>query len=179
MVKRATGIVLFISFCSTIFFGCQPRIPADALILSPESMEQRQIQTRKFDTNDEAKVLSACAALLQDTGFNLDKSETKLGLIVASKERSAVSAGQVATSVLLAFLGVYMPVDRNQKFRVSVVTYPAGESGNNIAVRVTFQRIIWDDRGAITRREGLNDPKIYQEFFEKLSKSLFLEANAL
>src|SRR5512136_2281780 len=115
MGKRVTGIVVLLSFCPVVFWGCQPRIPADALILSPESLEQRQIQTRKFDTNDEAKVLSACAALLQDTGFNLDRSETRLGLIVASKERSAVSAGQIAASVLLAFLGVYMPTDRNQK----------------------------------------------------------------
>jgi len=149
------------------------------LILTPESLEQRQVQTRRFDTNDEAKVLSACAGLLQDTGFNLDKSETKLGLIVASKERSALNAGQIVASVLLACLGVYMPLDRNQKMRASIVTYPAGESGKQIAVRVTFQRIVWDDRGNITKREGLTDPKIYQEFFEKLSKSLFLEANSI
>ncbi len=179
MTKRIIASVLLILFCTAILSGCQPRIPADALILTPESLEQRQVQTRRFDTNDEAKVLSACAGLLQDTGFNLDKSETKLGLIVASKDRSAVNAGQIVTSVLLAFLGVYMPTDQNQKMRASIVTYPAGESGKQIAVRVTFQRIVWNDRGIITTREGLTDPKIYQEFFEKLSKSLFLEANAL
>ena len=100
-------------------------------------------------------------------------------MIVASKERSAVNAGQVVTSILLACLGVYMPTDRNQKMRASIVTYPAGESGKAIAVRVTFQRIVWNERGIITKREGLTDPKIYQEFFEKLSKSLFLEANSL
>ena len=36
-----------------------------------------------------------------------------------------------------------------------------------------------DNQGQVTRREGLNDPKIYQEFFDKLSKSLFLEANEI
>ncbi len=179
MTKRIIASLLLIPFCTATLSGCQPKIPPDALILAPETLEQRQVQTRRFDTNDEAKILSACAGLLQDTGFNLDKSETKLGLIVASKERSAVSAGQIVTSILLAFLGVYMPTDRNQKMRASIVTYPAGESGKQIAVRVTFQRIVWDDRGTITKREGLTDPKIYQEFFEKLSKSLFLEANAI
>ncbi len=179
MAKRIMATAILIFFCSAILSGCQPKIPPDALILRPESLEQRQVQTRRFDTNDEAKVLSACAGLLQDTGFNLDKSETKLGLIVASKERSATSAGQIVTSVLLAFFGVYMPRDRNQKMRASIVTYPAGESGKQIGVRVTFQRIVWDDRGIITKREGLTDPKIYQEFFDKLSKSLFLEANSI
>ncbi len=179
MTKRIIASLLLIPFCTATLSGCQQRIPADALVLSPQTLEQRQIQTRRFDTNDEAKVLSACAGLLQDTGFNLDKSETKLGLIVASKDRSAVSAGQIVTSVLLAFLGVYMPTDQNQKMRASIVTYPEGESGKQIAVRVTFQRTVWDDRGIITKREGLTDPKIYQEFFEMLSKSLFLEVNAL
>lgn len=179
MARRILATVLLFFFCSAMLPGCQPRMPSDALILTPQSLEQRQIQTRRFDTNDEAKVLSACAGLLQDTGFNLDKSETKLGLIVASKDRSAVNAGQIVTTVLLAFLGVYMPMDRNQKMRASIVTYPAGGSGKQIAVRVTFQRIVWDDRGIVTKREGLTDPKIYQEFFEKLSKSLFLEANSL
>ncbi len=180
MSKKVIASLLLIPFCTAALTGCQQRIPADALILSPQTLEQRQIQTRRFDTNDEAKVLSACAGLLQDTGFNLDKSETKLGLIVASKERSAVSAGQIATSVILALLvGVYMPTDRNQTMRASIVTSPAGESGKQIAVRVTFQRIVRDENGKITKRESLVDPTMYQEFFEKLSKALFLEANAL
>jgi len=147
-------------------------------MLDSESLKQRQMQTRVFQTDDEAKVLAACAALLQDTGFNIDESETKLGVIVGSKDRSAVSAGQVVASIFVALLtGAAMPVDKNQKMRACVVSKPIGEEKKTIAVRVTFQRIVWDTQGKITKRECLTDPKIYQEFFEKLSKSLFLEAN--
>ncbi len=69
--------------------GCQQKIPKEALQLTQESLAQRQAQTRRFDTSDETMLLSASAAVLQDLGFNLDESETKLGLVVASKDRDA------------------------------------------------------------------------------------------
>ena len=147
-------------------------------MLDSESLKQRQLQTRVFQTDNEAKVLVACSALLQDLGFNIDESESKLGVIVGSKDRSAVSTGQVIGSIFVALLtGVPMPVDKNQKMRACVVTKPTGEEKKATAVRVTFQRIVWNTQGQITKRECLTDPKIYQEFFEKLSKSLFLEAH--
>lgn len=173
---------MFISlFFVLILFmvGCQT-IPKDALSLSPESLAQRQIQTRKYETKDEARILAACAALLQDMGFNIDESETKLGLISSSKMRTAVNAGQQVAAGLVALLGGgYMPTDKEQKMRVSVVTRPAGKHGEYIAVRVTFQRIVWNDQGQVTKSESLGDPEIYQEFFDKLSKAIFLEAHTI
>ena len=158
--------------------GCATKIPKDALILTPETLAARQIQTRKYETNDEAKILSACILQLQDLGFNLDESETKLGVIVTSKERSAVDAGQVVLMVAVAALGGgKMSIDKVQKFRACVVTRPVGE--NSIIVRVTFQRIVWNDKGGISVLEGLMDPIQYQEFFSKLSKSIFLEAHEI
>jgi hypothetical protein len=167
-------------FISILFMtGCQT-IPKDALSLNPESLAQRQMQTRKYETKDEAKILSACACLLQDMGFNLDESETKLGVITASKMRSAVNAGQQVAAVFIAILGGgYTPTDKEQKMRASVVTRPVGEHGDYVAVRVTFQRIIWNTQGQVTKSESLTDPKIYQEFFDKLSKSIFLEAQGI
>jgi hypothetical protein len=67
------------------------------------------------------------------------------------------------------------PHDSHQNLRVSVVTRLSGEK--SVVVRATFQRVVWNTRGQITRREALNDPEIYQEFFEKLSTSLVLEAS--
>ncbi len=163
-----------------VLAGCQPAIPKEALQLSPESLAERQIQMRRFDTANEKKVLAASAAVLQDLGFQLDESETDLGLVVGSKIRSAVNAGQIVGAVVLAALtGAIIPTDRQQKMRASLVTCPVGEDGGSIAVRVTFQRIVWNDKGQVSKLEGLKDPEIYQEFFAKLSKSLFLEANEL
>jgi hypothetical protein len=46
-------------------------------------------------------------------------------------------------------------------------------------VRVTFQRIVWDDRGKISKVEKLGDPVLYQTFFDKLGKAVFLEAEKI
>ncbi len=176
-MKKTLGLLLI---CISLLVGCQPTIPKDALTLSTESLAERQLETRKYETNDEAKILAACAALLQDMGFNLDESETKLGLITSSKMRSAVSGGEVFAAILVAALGGgSMPIDKQQKMRACVVTRHCGENGNNIAVRVTFQRVVWNTQGQVTKSESLTDPSIYKEFFSKLSKSIFLEGQEI
>lgn len=159
--------------------GCQPHIPQEALQLNEQSLKLRQLQTRVFDTADETKVLSACAALLQDTGFNIDESETHLGVLVGSKDRSAYNARQIVGAIVLALVGVPAPIDKNQKMRACIVTRPAGEKHERVAVRVTFQRIVWNTQGLISKREGLTEETMYTEFFDKLSKALFLEAHEL
>ncbi len=162
-----------------IFQGCGG-IPKDALSMNKATLEDRQLQTRLFDTSDEEKILSASAGVLQDLGFNLDESETDLGLIVASKDRDATEAGQVILASLLAVMsGTQAIYDTKQKIRISLVSCPAGESGERISVRVTFQRIVWNNYGQISRLERLNDPEMSQGFFDKLSKAVFLEAHGI
>ncbi len=163
-----------------LFAGCAPQIPKEALTLSPQTIEFRQIQTRYFDTNDEKLILSSCSSVLQDLGFNLDESETDLGVLVASKQRDATSVGQIVGSIFMALLtGVPTPVDDEQTIRVCLVTCPCGENFERISVRVTFQRIVINTQGQVSRREGVVDAKIYQEFFNKLSQSVFLEAHEI
>jgi hypothetical protein len=158
--------------------GCAVTIPKEALILTPETLAARQIQTRKYETNDEAKILSACIEHLQDLGFILAESETKLGVIVATKSRTAVEAGQVVAALIVGvIIGAPVPWEKDQQFTACVVTRPVGE--NSIIVRVTFQRIVWNTNNMVTKREALMDPIQYQEFFSKLSKSIFLEAHEI
>ena len=95
-IKTKTLITFFVFF---LLSGCQS-IPKEALILSPTTLQERDQQSRYFDTQDEETILSASAGVLQDLGFTLDESETRLGFIVASKERDATNAGQVAVARL-------------------------------------------------------------------------------
>ena len=174
------GLCLFLAF---LFLSCAPKIPKEALQLSPESLKNRQIQTRRFDT-DETTLLSASAAVLQDLGFTIDESETDLGVIACSKTRDATHAGQIVGAVVVAILtGVATPVDSEQLIRASLVTYPitiSDEKSNcKTAVRVTFQRIVTTTNNQVSRRECINEPEIYQEFFDKLSQSVFLEAHEI
>ena len=160
--------------------GCQPAIPKEALVFDPQSLEMRQLQTRYFDTKNEQEVLMSSAGLLQDLGFNIDESETSLGFILGTKDRDATDAGQIAGAVVMAALfGVYMSTDDHQIMRACIVTHPLGQAKEKIAVRVTFQRIVWNTQGQISKKEGIVIPEIYQEFFSKLSKAVFLEANQI
>lgn len=158
--------------------ACATSIPQEALELRKESLQLRQLQTRRFDTSNEKALLSASAAVLQDLGFNIDESETHLGVIVGSKDRSARDGGQIAGAVAMAVLfGANMPIDDKQKIRASIVTRPIGKKSTN--VRVTFQRIVWNNQGQVSKTESVEDEEIYRQFFDKLSKSIFLNANQI
>ncbi len=158
--------------------ACNQTIPKEALQLTNESFQLRQLQTRSFDTSNEKKLLTSGAGVLQDLGYNIDESETSLGVIVGSKDRDATEAGQVAAAIFVAALGGgSMPIDKNQKIRASLITHPAGK--NTTKLRVTFQRIVWNTQGQVSKTQSIEDPEIYQEFFSKLSKAVFLEANEI
>jgi hypothetical protein len=158
--------------------ACAQRIPESALEMRPDTLKLRQLQTRRFDTTDEIKLLKAGAGVLQDLGFNIDESETKLGVIVGSKDRDATEAGQIAGAVIVAILfGVVPPTDKEQKIRASLITKPINDQ--SIAVRITFQRIVWNNQGKVSRTESVEDTAIYQEFFDKFSKAVFLSANEI
>src|ERR1041384_2265798 len=72
---------------------------------------------------------------------------------------------------------VIMPVDRKQKVRVSLTTKRSDLNENDMIVRISFQRIVWNTNEKVTKTELLTDGKLYQEFFEKLSKAVFLDAH--
>ena len=153
--------------------GCINERAKAALTIQPEALELRRLQTRRFETQDEKELLSASLAVLQDLGFELDEAQSELGLIVASKNRDAGSTGQILGAIIIGAAGdTEVTYDVEQKIRASVVTKPIGRAGTN--VRVTFQRTVWNNRGAISANESIEDPQLYQEFFYKLSKSVFL-----
>jgi len=152
----------------------------DVLKLEPESMAQRQLQTRKYSTDAQDKIMTACINVLQDSGFNIDNTEAKLGLVLGSKAREAMESGQVAGALVVAVIfGVSVPIDKNQKMFASIVISPAASEKKATLVRITFSRLVWNTRNAVSKAERLEQPEIYQTFFEKLSKSLFLEAQSV
>lgn len=157
--------------------GCASTLPPEALAMRPQTLQLRQLQSRRFETEDEKRILAAVVALLQDLEFNLEETSSDLGLVVASKERSAVETGQVVGAVLLAILtGKSTATDKNQRFRASVVSHPT-QDRKSVWVRVTFQRTVWDNNGRISKNEALELPEFFKIFFERLSKAVFLEAN--
>lgn len=189
-IHQASKFFLILIFCSCSVFagpfgGSSDELldemeAADVLKLTAESMSLRQMQTRKYDTNDQNKIIQAAVGLLQDDGFTISEVEADLGILTASKMRDAVESGQVAGAVVLAVLfGVVIPVDKEQMMNASIVVSEAPSNPNASIVRVTFSRLVWNTENALSKAERLEEPEMYQVFFSRLSKSLFLTEQQL
>ncbi len=160
--------------------GCQSTPPERALQLPAASLDIRQMQTRRFAEINETQLLAASAGVLQDLGFNLDESEVELGLIVASKRKTAIDHGlHQFTKLLEIFADIEFPVDKEQRIRASLVSWPVPGADDEYFVRITFQRVVWNTQNDVSKQQTLADPIIYQEFFDRLSKSVFLEAQSI
>jgi len=179
--------------------GCvRPTPPEEFFQLTPQSVADRAIQTRMFETADATELLSASAAVLQDLGFEVEEGVRELGFLRAAKERSAREYGQDITRVVVWILTiplimgnslpVLIPVDLHQKIAATLVARPINPDATRYEVRITFYRVVWKGEGLAGRdaippggqwMEMIREPKIYQQFFAKLSKAVFLEAFTL
>ena len=175
MVRQLAFVLVALASC-TLFGGCAT---SEAMLtLKPDSLQLRQQQTKRFDTGDEGSILTACAALLQDLGFKIDETEPAIGLLSGSKRRSAKDVKEIVVKVVVGVLlgGQNIPYSDEQIMRALVVTKRAG-SDKSHSVRVTFQRTVFNSDKRLSKMEDLQEPEMYQMFFEKLSKALFLEAH--
>jgi len=171
--------------------GCSS-VPDNALRLAAQSDQKRELQTRHFAGVKESTLLAATAGVLQDLGFNLDESESKLGVVSASRKltsRRPLNGGEiakdlawgllwlplgVATTAVDAAKGVKEP----QLVRVSLVTQSdPTPAATGSSIRVTAHRIVYSDerQTKIKSVEPLDDALFYQEFFTRLGRSVFLE----
>ena len=168
-----------------VLAGCMGGDPRANFELTPEHLQDREMRTRMYVGISEVDMLSACAGVLQDLGFSIDESETSLGLIVGSKDADATDVGQEAWWLVKALLtygitAITDETDDYQRFRASVVVRPASTANaENHYVSVTFQRTVWDTDDRVSRRETLEVPEIHQDFFDRLSQSVFLEGQGI
>ena len=201
------GVVACFALLALLPAGCSPYEwrhenqweSRDQIWLSEASqVKVRAAQSRLFDTKNEAELLSASAAVLQDLGFQIEESVREVGFLRATKERSAREYGQDITRFFVFILStglvfvhqppIVMPVDLHQKIAAALVTRPANLEATRQEVRVVFYRVVWKGEGSAgqqgvppgeQRMEMLRDPVMYQTFFAKLSKAVFLEPFAL
>jgi hypothetical protein len=195
--RFAFGAALALALALTT--GCAHTPPDEFFQLKPESAAHRAAQTREFETRDEDELLSASAAVLQDLGFQVGESVRDLGFLRAAKERSAREYGQETWRWVLLILSVaasaggsnaitLLPVDLHQQVNASLIVRPLNEKGDRQEVRVLFYRLVWKSDGQSgntyiapgeQKMEMIRDPRIYQLFFARLSKAVFLEAHKI
>lgn len=166
--------------------GCAG-VPDDAFRLPETALETRAMQTRDFEDVSEAEILSASASVLQDLGYAIDEVEKELGVLSASKRADATNEAEVvgkialdAVTCLMTLLFAcdnenYLTADAEQDIRLTLVVQPDRHSDTRHSVRVTMQRVVWDRDGRISEQATVSQPEVYQAFFDKLSKSVFIE----
>jgi hypothetical protein len=148
-----------------------------------QAAKLRAIETRRFDTRDNLRLISTGTQTMQDLGFIISESSLEGGLVTGAKQRDATEtgqvAGQIALTVLLAALGSYhVPVwDDNQTIEATIVTYTA-DGADASDVRVSFDRVVVDTQGQ-RRAEFIGDETIYRQFFERFATALALEGRPL
>jgi hypothetical protein len=183
--KGAKGLAV-----STMAFVCGcASIPDEAYRLPPSTLEARAMQTFTFEGIDEAEIMGATVALIQDMEYNLDEVERPLGVLTASKTIDADSVGQKAGLlaldvglIILAVLSGSSPggsalagADDEIELELTFVIIPSLEREHAYSARLTLQRTLIDKSERIKERGVIEEPKVYQEIFDKLSKSVFLE----
>ena len=184
-----TGIYLI---SLVLLSGCVTHTePTELFQLTAETSKHRAMQTRFFETPNEKELLSASAAVLQDLGFQVEESVREVGFLRATKERSAREYGQYIQRALFLVLSLgklLNPVDLHQKIAAGLITRPLNQEATRQEVRIVFYRVVWKGDGQVDRQyippgqqhmEMIRDPEIYQQFFAKLSKAVFLEAHTI
>ncbi|ARJ56713.1 hypothetical protein [Campylobacter cuniculorum] len=167
----AFGICLWLVGCATT--------SKKMMSISASSLEARQLETRYYESKKDLEILSASVATLQDLGFQIDEINRDFGVITSSKSRDAREAGQQTGVFLMAILfgaNMSMLADHTQTIKATVVVTQVKDKSY---VRLTIQRILYNNQGIVNGVETIKEPEIYSSFFEKLSQAIFLEANNL
>ena len=147
------------------------------------------MQSFTFEGVEEAEILAASVALIQDMEYNIDEIERPLGVLTASKVVDADSAMQKAGllaldigMILLAALSgsggggsAWATADDEIALSLTMVVTPSLTKENTFTSRITLQRTLYDQSEQIKERGVIEDPEVYRQMYDKLSKAVFLE----
>ena len=174
-----SGSLLLIS----VLGACATSIPKPALRLSESTLEVRSVQTRTLAAPSEIDILRATIAVLQDMEFNIDRIEKSLGVITASKITDADSQTEKTRLFFLDLFcgvgggscGAMSTANDDQHITLTMVVLPSLARDAEYSTRITIQRVIYDKMGRIKVLERIDDAETYQQIFDNLRKSLFIQ----
>jgi hypothetical protein len=166
-----------------ILGGCAATIPEAALRLPESTLDLRSMQTRTLEASSENDILAATIGVLQDMEFNIERIEKPLGVITASKLTDADSASEKAglfvLDILCAISGggcnSMSTAQDDQHITLTMVVLPSLSRSGEFSARITIQRVIYDKMDRIKVLERIDDAETYQQIFDNLRKSLFIQ----
>jgi hypothetical protein len=191
-------IVLLTGLALTACVSTQPR---PMRLLQP-STTLRDIQSRSFEMPSEQAALSASINVLQDMNYTIDATNTELGILTASKngrEKIEFNSTSVVIGDVLCIMFILQRCNpqlrkdkmalaspgntvytRPEQTMLTLVVTPDPVQAGAYIVRISMQSVLIAssyNTTPILKTKLVMDKTRYQAFFEKLSKSAFLETN--
>jgi hypothetical protein len=180
-----TRLLLPTIFAAACLGACatSPHLRDDDLRLNESPLEVRSLQSRAFEAPSEQELLLATIAVLQDMEYNVERVESPLGVITASKVADADSTGEQFGLFMVDLMCALVAGDcqamdtasDEQMIMLTFVVQPSLANTDEFVARVTLQRVVYDTQSRVTLREPIQEPEMYQQIFDRLAKSIFLE----
>ena len=138
------------------------------------TLELRDYQTSTFETNDLNTVTKVILDVLRDDGFVIGAYDRDLGIINASKIVNYDN--REAEREAFKEFGVDLKADKRITVEFNATVTPFGMSSK---VRTGFRINIVRKSGQVKNTAVVTQPEYYRNFFRKVQKGLFLEAQHL
>ena len=146
----------------------------------PQSpLQQRELESKTYPTDTKA-LMRAVLAALQDDGFIVRTADAELGLITATRE-SARPAGELLrvgrkVAIVMTYgIAALFPGPKD-KSSVLEATANVAAFGTEARVRINFQLKLLDNGSRVREVRTEFEGRVYQEFFAKVDKGLFLQS---
>ena len=156
--------MLVIMSASFALLGCQvaPTVPEKT------SLEIQAIQARNFDA-DKSTVFKAVLSVLQDLGYVVSSASLETGFITAESPTKKDDSGSAVAAAL--FGGV------RTELKTAVTASVEDMSVKTTRVRLNFvnKKFRSAQRGQQASDDSpVNDPKIYENAYEKIGEAVFI-----
>jgi hypothetical protein len=182
-MRRRAFVGLGLGLGTLALAGCQATPAQQIAALTPTGAgtAARARQSRRFETSDRALMLQAALGALQDLGFTIDESNAETGVIVGSKTAGAQIRAQVTVRAAPSAPGASASSASGSAPSPAPNSAPnsAPSPAPNSIVRATFQRYRPRPGAMLAVGETLDDPLLYQGFFERVAQSAFLTAQEI
>jgi hypothetical protein len=167
--------LVFIVASLCLFAGCSG-IPKDAFVLKPSNMEDKRLESRIFAIRDETALLKDSAIILENMGYTIDRMDSDLGLLTATRHEER--GGAVATIMTVLSVGL-ASTDKEQTYKATFTTLPSPDKRGAFIARLTLQRLVLNSDGEATTVEVIEDKDLFKLFYERLEASTFVEPDML